>query len=155
MTHDDRSLERAARSWIEDGPRRAPDHVVDAALRSIATTSQERDWLPRRFPTMTIPARLGVAAVVGVLLVGGVALTANRPSAPSIGANPTLTPTAAPTASPSPSLLNDHSDYAGRLLVQPRSSGALQRSIVGHARRPSRACGSAAAVRAVRRPAVA
>ena len=32
---DDRSLERAARSWIEAGPTRAPDRVVEAALHLI------------------------------------------------------------------------------------------------------------------------
>ncbi len=116
MTHDDRSLERAARLWIEDGPRRAPDHVIDGALRTITTTPQERDWLPRRFSTMTIPARLGVAAAVGALLVGGLVLNLNRPG-PSVGTNPS--PTTSPaTPSPSVSVRADHSDYAGRLLVQ-------------------------------------
>ena len=56
MTDDrsiDRALERAARSWIEEGPTRAPDRPVDAALSRIQTTNQERDlrilW---RLPTM-------------------------------------------------------------------------------------------------------
>ena len=40
---DDRSLERAARSWLEEGPTRAPDRPVDAALARIQTTRQERD----------------------------------------------------------------------------------------------------------------
>ena len=34
---DDRSLERAARSWIEAGPTRAPDRAVEAALLRIET----------------------------------------------------------------------------------------------------------------------
>lgn len=118
MTHDERTLERAARSWIEDGPRRAPDHVLDAALRTIATTPQERDWLPRRFSTMTYPARLGVAAAIGALLVGGVALTFSRPGDPSIGAQPTPTPTPSPVSAAPTTAYNDHADYQGRLLVQ-------------------------------------
>ena len=34
---DDRSLERAARSWIEAGPTRAPERAVEAALSRIET----------------------------------------------------------------------------------------------------------------------
>ena len=40
---DDRSLERAARSWLEVGPTQAPDRAVEAALLRIETTPQERD----------------------------------------------------------------------------------------------------------------
>ena len=32
---DDRTLERAARSWLEEGPNRAPDRPVEAALSRI------------------------------------------------------------------------------------------------------------------------
>ena len=35
---DDRSLERAARSWLEAGPTQAPDRAVEAALLPINTT---------------------------------------------------------------------------------------------------------------------
>jgi hypothetical protein len=75
---DDRSLERAARSWIEVGPTRAPDHAVEAALARIQTTPQERDWFPWRFPAMFTPARVTVAAVLGVLLLGSVFFTIDR-----------------------------------------------------------------------------
>ena len=69
---DDRSLERAARSWLEAGPTQAPDRVVEAALLRIETTTQERDLrIPRRFPKMTTPARVAAAAVIGVLLIAG------------------------------------------------------------------------------------
>ena len=51
---DDRSLERAARSWLENGPTEAPDRAVEAALLRIETTPQERDWhVPWRLPKMT------------------------------------------------------------------------------------------------------
>ena len=40
---DDRSLERAARSWLEVGPTQAPERAVEAALLRIQTTPQERD----------------------------------------------------------------------------------------------------------------
>ena len=69
---DDRSLERAARSWLETGPTQAPDRVVEAALLRIETTTQERDLrIPWRFSEMTTPARLAAAAVIGVLVIGG------------------------------------------------------------------------------------
>ena len=58
---DDRSLERAARSWIEAGPTRAPDRAVEAALLRIQTTPQERDLrVPWRFPPcLHCPRRRG------------------------------------------------------------------------------------------------
>lgn len=94
---DDRSLERAARSWLETGPTEAPPRVVDAALLRIQATSQERDWnVPRRAIPMSAPARLTAAATLGVLLVGGVLLIA-RPGS-GVGG-----PSAAPSASASAS----------------------------------------------------
>jgi hypothetical protein len=98
---DDRSLERAARSWIEVGPTRAPDGAVEAALARIQTTPQERDWLPWRFPQMFTPARVAVAAVLGVLLLGGAYLTIDRLGQPAVGV-PGPSPSPSPTVSPSP-----------------------------------------------------
>src|SRR4029079_11994149 len=67
---DDRSLERAARSWIQAGPTTAPDRAVEAALRRIQTLPQERDLrIPWRLPKMTTPARVAAAAVIGVLAI--------------------------------------------------------------------------------------
>jgi Tol biopolymer transport system component len=98
---DDRSLERAARSWIEAGPSRAPDHVVEAALLSIQTTSQERGlrapWRPDTMPTI---ARVAAAAAIGVLVVGGAFLFLQRPGQPSVGVSPSSSPSSAPTGSP-------------------------------------------------------
>ena len=76
---DDRSLERAARSWLEAGPTQAPDRAVEAALLRIQTTPQERDLrIPWRLPKMTTPARVAAAAVIGVLAVGGALLHARQ-----------------------------------------------------------------------------
>jgi hypothetical protein len=99
---DDRSLERAARSWIEVGPTRAPDEAVEAALVRIQTTPQERDWLPWRFPKMLTPTRVVLAAVIGVLVVGAAFLTFDRLRPPAVGV-PGPTPSPTPTLSPSPS----------------------------------------------------
>ena len=100
---DDRSLERAARSWLEAGPTQAPDRAVEAALLRIETTPQERDLrIPWRFPPMTTPARVAAAAVIGVLLVGGAfyyfGSPANRPSA---GPDQSASTAASPVASAS------------------------------------------------------
>ena len=102
---DDRSLERAARSWIETGPTRAPDFVVEAALRRIDTTPQERDLrVPRRITMPTI-ARVAGAAAIGVLLVGGAWIMFRGGNAPAVGVPPSATasPAASSAADSSPS----------------------------------------------------
>jgi hypothetical protein len=111
---DDRSLERAARSWLEAGPTQAPDRAVEAALLRIETTSQERVLrFPWRFTTMPMPARVAVAAVIGVLLVGGAFYVLDRSGQPSVGGPgpaSSPTPTASPPPSPSPAALSPAPD---------------------------------------------
>ena len=89
--NDDRSLERAARSWLEEGPTRAPDRTVDAALTRIQTTRQERDWIPWRLPTMNPLTRLAAIAVIGVIAVGGSLYLFGR-DGPGVGGQPTPIP---------------------------------------------------------------
>ncbi len=103
---DDRSLERAARSWLENGPTQAPDRAVEAALLLIDTTPQERDWhVPWRLPKMTTPARVAAAAVIGVLAVGGalyaLAPGSSGPGGPGPAVSPTPSPPPSASASPS------------------------------------------------------
>jgi len=96
---DDRSFERAARSWLEIGPTDAPERAIEAAFLEIDTTPRERDWrVPWRLPKMNPPARalVGVAAVVALLL-GGVVLL---PALTGPIGGPSGTPTASPSASP-------------------------------------------------------
>ncbi len=93
---DDRSLERSARSWIEEGLTAAPPHAVEAALLRIETTPQERDWhVPWRFRTMTLPARLVAAAVIGALVIAGAVALGGLGAGRSA---PTPTPTTAPSS---------------------------------------------------------
>jgi hypothetical protein len=103
---DDRSLERAARSFIESGPTRAPERAVEAALSRIQTTSQERGLrVPWRI-TMTTPARVAAAAVIGVLAIGGALFVLGRPNQTGVegpGPSPTATASPAPTGSAAPS----------------------------------------------------
>lgn len=97
---DDRSLERAARSFIEPGPTRAPEHAVEAALLLIQRTSQERDLrLPWRVTTMSSKLGVAAAAVFGVLLVGGLAFFA-KPGA-TVGTAPSAV---VASATPGPSV---------------------------------------------------
>ena len=99
--NDDRSLERAARSFIEAGPTEAPDRVVEAALTTIHSTPQERDWhVPWRTRPMTLTLRLLAGAAAVAIAIGGVFLL--RPgSIPDVGGRPSPT-LSAPSATPSP-----------------------------------------------------
>jgi hypothetical protein len=100
---DDRSLERTARSWIEAGPTRAPEHAIEAALMTIETTPQVRDLrILRRFSTMTMTTRLAAAAVVGVLAIGATAFFL-RPTAPDAGTTPRASASLIATPSTAPS----------------------------------------------------
>ena len=103
MTNDDRSLERAARTWIEAGPTQAPDRAVDAALIQVQTTPQERDpWIPWRLTSMNRTSQLAAAAAAVVLVVGGGLLLLGRGQS-GVG-GPFVTPSPSPVA-PSPSLI--------------------------------------------------
>jgi hypothetical protein len=65
---DDRSLDRAARRFIEVGSTVAPERAVEAALLQIETIPQERDLrIPWRTRPMLSRAAIAVAAVVAVL----------------------------------------------------------------------------------------
>ena len=69
---DDRTFERAGRSFIEPGPTRVPERVVEAALLAIESTPQERDLrIPWRLSTMNQMTRLAAVAVVGAIALGG------------------------------------------------------------------------------------
>ncbi len=103
---DDRSLERAARSFIEPGPTRAPEAAVERALDVIQTTRQERDLrILRRFSTMTMTTRVATAAVVGVIAIGGTAFLL-RPTGPDAATRPpaSASPLATPSTAPSDAL---------------------------------------------------
>jgi hypothetical protein len=115
---DDRSLERAARSFIESGPTQAPDHIVEAALLSIQSTSQERDFrIPWRIPVMTTPTRVAAAAVAGVLLVGGALVLIGGLGRPSVGAPGTPTPSPVVSVAPSTAPTEPAPSNAGPLAL--------------------------------------
>lgn len=103
--NDERSLERAARSFLEPGPTRAPEAAVEAALARIQTIPQERDWhVPWRNRPMTMPVRLLVAAVaIAIVAAGGALILGPRGPGVGPGTSPSPSERASPSLSPSPS----------------------------------------------------
>ena len=102
----DRALERAARSWLEEGPTRAPEHPVQAALDLIETTPQERVWpIPLGGVWFQRTRRASTAiAVISVVLLGGLFLL-QRGLGPGPAASPSPSPSTStmPESSPSTS----------------------------------------------------
>ena len=81
----DRDFDRIAMAWLADGPEELSDRVLDAVVDEIHVTRQRHGLrLPWRFSTMTTPARVAAAAVIGVLAVGGAFFAFNR-SPPAVG----------------------------------------------------------------------
>jgi hypothetical protein len=116
---DDRSIERSARAWLELGPTQAPDHAVEAALRTIDTTSQERDLrIPWRFPTMNPLARIAILVTVAVVALGA-GLYLMKPANDSVGPQPSPAASLSPSApgatrSPAPTPPIADGTYVGR-----------------------------------------
>jgi hypothetical protein len=100
---EDKRYERGARTWLEEGPTRAPERAIEDALATIEVTPQERNLrVPWRMPVMSLPIRLAAVAVLVALAAGGTYLVA--------GALPDTSPTVTPVpavASPSPDAAED------------------------------------------------
>ena len=80
-----RELDRLLGAYFDDGRDELADRVIDAALDQIDHTHQRRVLrVPWRFPTMFIPVRLGAAALIGVLALGGMMLVFSGGSRPSV-----------------------------------------------------------------------
>ncbi len=92
-------FDRIAKAWLADGPAELPERVLDAVVDEIHLTRQRRAVrAPWRFHSMTTPMRLGAAAFVGVLAVGGLLLI-TRPGQPAV-AGPSPNASVAATVSP-------------------------------------------------------
>jgi hypothetical protein len=104
MTANDGLEHRIADLYAAEAPTRAPDWVLAEALATIESTHQRRafDRVPWRFPTMTMSARVAVAAVA-VFAVGalGFTLVGGQPAG-APGSTPS--PAVSPSPSPSPSI---------------------------------------------------
>ena len=113
---DDRTFERNARAWLELGPTDAPDRVVEDALLTIESTSQERDLrIPWRFPTMTTRLGLAAAAVLGVLAVGLIYL--NLPGVDDVGP-PNSSPSAPPPSATPAVTAPDYTTIEGWIVFE-------------------------------------
>lgn len=111
---DDRTFERNARAWLELGPTDAPDRVVEDALLTIETTSQERDLrIPWRFRTVNIRLGLVAAAVVGALAVGLIYF--KLPGNGDVG-HPSQSP--GPSATATPSATGGYSTLPGWIVFE-------------------------------------
>jgi len=92
---DQRELDRLLDAYFVDGTDELADRVIQAALDQIDHTRQRRVLhVPWRFRPMTMPLRLGTAAVIGALVLGGAFLLTGG------GSRPSTIPT--PSASPGP-----------------------------------------------------
>ena len=69
--NDERSFERTVRAWLEPGANQAPDRAVQAVLSLSKRPHRNGLRIPWRFPSMNTPLRVGTAAVIGLLLLGG------------------------------------------------------------------------------------
>lgn len=125
---DDRSVERTARSWLERGPTRAPDQIVQLALDRIQTTPQDRVWRRPGLRRWVVPTyRLGTElVVVAAILLGGVLLLERGSGpAPAVSAAPSASASPAstnePSSSPSPSAQEGGAAYLTSSFVSPRN----------------------------------
>jgi hypothetical protein len=95
--------------WLEEGPTVLPEPTRRAIVVATRTTNRSRRpfWMPQRRVIMNTYARLAVAAVAIVVVLGGaVYLFAPRAGVgggPPATAAPSATPSAAPSAVASPS----------------------------------------------------
>ena len=125
--NDERSFERTARAWLEPGANQAPDRAIQAVLLAIETTPQERDLgIPWRLPTMNTPVRVGMAAVIGLLLLGGAYYLFGSGTGPDVGApgrTPTSTTLPFPTGTPGERV--PPGTYALDLLAASATTGAV------------------------------
>ena len=138
---DDRSLERAARSWLEEGPTRAPDRVVQAALDRIEATPQDRVW-PRPFGGRSIERVYRVAtgfAVVAALLFGAMLLGQRSPG-PGPAMSPSPSPTSSAGTSPSAPPQSSSSFDAGAPAVLTRTFESPRNGYSALIDRPVRRC---------------
>jgi hypothetical protein len=131
---DDRSLERAARSWIEVGPTRAPDEAVEAALVRIETTPQERDWLPWRFPDMS-PILRTAALAVAVIALGATSIALWGGS--GIGGPPAATPSPSPSPTAPASVRPTPQPFTGACLLITSDEAAAIAGDIGLGALPS------------------
>jgi hypothetical protein len=104
-------LDRVLGEWLNEGPTRAPDHPVDAAIEHARSHPRRRDPLAFLRPDPMAPRSLGIGArpvmvlaVLGLLLAAVVAVGVGSNRDPAVvGPSPSMSASQPPPASPSPS----------------------------------------------------
>jgi hypothetical protein len=92
-------IDRLLRHWMDDGPTRMPDRIVDVVADRISVQRQLRSWrLLRRLSMNPFFKLTAAAAAVLVIAVVGYNLLPRQPSVGGPG------PTPSPTATPAPTL---------------------------------------------------
>ncbi len=108
---NENDFDRTARLWLDDGPTRSPDRVLQSALDEIHVTRQRRSWWPARriFDMNAMKAAIGGAVIVAAVALAIVILPAGSGGFAGFGgpaATPTPVPTPVPTPSPTPIALS-------------------------------------------------
>ena len=103
---DQRELDRILGAFFVNGTDELADRVIDDALAQIDHTHQRHALrLPRKLETLPLYTRLAVAAVIGVLAVGGTFFLIQREQPAAGGPDFTPAPGASagvPTSAPTP-----------------------------------------------------
>ena len=87
-------ISRVVRSWLDEGTNRVPDRVLDSVLALVPMTPQRRPlWLVRRFPSLSNPFRIAIAAAA-IVVASVVAI--NLLPRGGVGTTPSPSPTASP-----------------------------------------------------------
>jgi hypothetical protein len=121
-------IDRLLRHWMDDGPTRMPDRILDVVADRISVQRQRRSWrLLRRLPMTPLLKLAAAAAAVLVIAVVGYNLLPgpSGPGAPTTAPTPSAQPTAAVTAAPSASAVfpswYSTSDRSGAGILSPGS----------------------------------
>ena len=94
--------DQAFESWLDDGPTRMPEHLVDSIVAQLEETHQRKHWwLPGREQMNRMMVAVGGMAAIALVAAMGFYFLGGRGGG-GFGGVATPSPTVAPTASPSP-----------------------------------------------------
>jgi hypothetical protein len=112
-----RNFDSLFADWLEDGPTRASDGVLEALAVDVARTPQRRRpfTLPRRTPAMTTFLKIGIAAAAVAVAAVSVGLLTQLPG-PPVGSSPSPAAPTSHSVSEPPSPVASPTRYVSSLL---------------------------------------